>query len=301
MPIVERDLALLRHPRLAALATSAWPAWLWSVDGSRLLWANAVGAAIFGGVGSTASTQRRFDVGDAFTAQIIRLAAMLPSGAHERFERLRGLGAGFGRALTCACSRIVLDDGTGAVLVAACEPAAAGPPHVARYRADAAAANERSAERAKRCRKNGTRGGRCLRARRCSAGAGARCDAGQYRTGTSCSKGRTDCRTAPSLALCLEHGCGRPLRHRLGRIHWAGRTANHDRRRPALERDCRGAESRSEQSSRAGGRDTRNMERHCRFVAGRRHRRTVAYRALRAAGVRSRPQLSRLSRLRRLP
>jgi PAS domain S-box-containing protein len=128
MPIVERDLALLRHPRLAALATSAWPAWLWSVDGSRLLWANAVGAAIFGGVGSTASTQRRFDVGDAFTAQIIRLAAMLPSGAHERFERLRGLGAGFGRALTCACSRIVLDDGTGAVLVAACEPAAAGPP-----------------------------------------------------------------------------------------------------------------------------------------------------------------------------
>jgi PAS domain S-box-containing protein len=119
MPIVERDLALLHHPRLAALATSAWPAWLWSVDGSQILWANAVGAAVLG----TAP----LNGGDAITAQITRLSATLPSGAHERLERLRGLGAGFGRALTCACSRIVLADGTGAVLVAACEPAVASP------------------------------------------------------------------------------------------------------------------------------------------------------------------------------
>jgi PAS domain S-box-containing protein len=126
MPIVERDLALLRHPRLAALGTSAWPAWLWSADGSRLLWANAVGAAIFGAGGSAASPQRRFDSGDAVTAQIIRLAATLQPNAHERLERLRGLGAGFGRTLTCACSRIVLDDGTSAVLIVAGEPAA-GP------------------------------------------------------------------------------------------------------------------------------------------------------------------------------
>ena len=117
MPIVERDLALLRHPRVAAFATSAWPAWLWSVDGSRILWANAVGTAIVGADKSA----------DSLQAQIVRLAATLPSGAHERLERLRGLGAGFGRALTCTCSRIVLADGTGAVLIAACEPAAAGP------------------------------------------------------------------------------------------------------------------------------------------------------------------------------
>ena len=63
---------------------------------------------------------------DTSAAQIIRLAATLPSGAQERLERLRGFGAGFGRALTCACSRIVLADGEGAVLVAAAEPA--GPP-----------------------------------------------------------------------------------------------------------------------------------------------------------------------------
>jgi len=123
MSIVERELALLRHPRLAALATSAWPAWLWSVDGSRILWANAVGAAIFDAATVTALTQRRFDAGDASAAQIIRLAELLPSGSQERLERLRGFGAGFGRALTCACSRIVVAESNSVVLVAATEPA----------------------------------------------------------------------------------------------------------------------------------------------------------------------------------
>jgi PAS domain S-box-containing protein len=123
MSIVEKELALLRHPRLAALATSAWPAWLWSADGTQILWANAAGAAIFGVTGADALEQRRFDVGEPSAAQIIRLAATLPAAAQERLERLRGFGAGFGRALTCACSRIILDDGKTAVLVAAVEPA----------------------------------------------------------------------------------------------------------------------------------------------------------------------------------
>jgi PAS domain S-box-containing protein len=123
MSVVERELALLRHPRLAALATSAWPAWLWSADGSRMLWANAAGAAIFGAATVAECEQRRFAAGDAAAAQIIRLAATLPAGAQERLERLRGFGAGFGRALTCLCSRIVLADGKSAVLAAAAEPA----------------------------------------------------------------------------------------------------------------------------------------------------------------------------------
>src|SRR5580704_18269494 len=125
MSVVERELALLRHPRLAALATSAWPAWLWSADGSRILWANAAGAAIFGAATVADCEQRRFAAGDAAAAQIIRLAATLPAGAQERLERLRGFGAGFGRALTCLCSRIVLADGKSAVLAAAAE--SAGP------------------------------------------------------------------------------------------------------------------------------------------------------------------------------
>ncbi len=55
-------------------------------------------------------------------AQIVRLAATLPAAGQERLERLRGFGASFGRTLTCACSRVVLDDGKPAVLIAAAEP-----------------------------------------------------------------------------------------------------------------------------------------------------------------------------------
>jgi PAS domain S-box-containing protein len=125
MSFVESELALSRHPRLAALATSAWPAWLWSTDASRLLWANAVGAALFGAADTSECTTRRFDVNNMLAVQVARLAATLPSGGSPRLERLRGFGLGFGRALTCACSRIILDDGNAAVLIAATE--AAGP------------------------------------------------------------------------------------------------------------------------------------------------------------------------------
>jgi signal transduction histidine kinase len=123
MPIVEPELALLRLPRLAALATSAWPAWLWSADASRILWANAVGAAIFGAPDVTQCSQRHFTAQDSSAAQVSRLAATLPSASQERLERLRGFGAGFGRALLCMCSRIVLPEGSSAILIAATEPA----------------------------------------------------------------------------------------------------------------------------------------------------------------------------------
>jgi PAS domain S-box-containing protein len=123
MPIVDSELAPLRDPRLAALATSALPAWLWCADGSRIVWANAVGAAIFGAANMSALGERRFKASDTAAAQVIRLGATLPSRAQERLERLRAFGAGFGRALTCVCSRIVLDDGRAAVLIAATEPA----------------------------------------------------------------------------------------------------------------------------------------------------------------------------------
>ena len=48
MTSVESELALWRDPRLAALAISASPAWLWSADATRILWANAAGSALFG-------------------------------------------------------------------------------------------------------------------------------------------------------------------------------------------------------------------------------------------------------------
>ena len=116
------QLSLLRDGRLAPLATSALPAWLWRPDGTRIVWANATGAAVFGTT-SAAIGSRRFARGEPAADQIARIAASLCPGAAPRLERLRGFGAGIGRALTCACSHIVLADDTAAVLVAAIERA----------------------------------------------------------------------------------------------------------------------------------------------------------------------------------
>ena len=128
MPIVESEFAATpRDPRLTAQladhATSATPAWLWSTDGSRILWANAVGAAIFAATNTSEYATRRFDSRHPAAAEIARLAATLPPAGQPRLERLRGFGASFGRALTCLCSRFPATDGMAAVLVVATEPA----------------------------------------------------------------------------------------------------------------------------------------------------------------------------------
>ena len=126
MPIVESELAASPPdprlvPQLADHATSATPAWLWSADGSKMLWANAVGAAIFSATNARDYAARRFDPKQSPAADIVRLAATLPPAGQARLERLRGFGASFGGALTCVCSRLTLADGA-AVLVVATEP-----------------------------------------------------------------------------------------------------------------------------------------------------------------------------------
>ncbi len=147
MPLVESVLAPLRDPQLAAKlaahATGPAPAWLWSTDGSRIIWANAVGAAIFGAADAGECQERRFGVKDATAAQIVRLAATLPTSGQPRLERLRGFGADFGRALTCVCSRLILADGTPVVLIIATEPA--GPPLPLRERVRRLLADRRRA------------------------------------------------------------------------------------------------------------------------------------------------------------
>jgi PAS domain S-box-containing protein len=116
-------LAFLRDPRLAALATSATPAWLWSTDAGRILWSNPVGAAIFGAASPAALTARRFDAKEQSAAQVARLLGNLRLGGAARLERLRGFGTGLWRALLCSCSRVTLADHTAGVLVVAMEPA----------------------------------------------------------------------------------------------------------------------------------------------------------------------------------
>lgn len=124
------EFTCLSDPRLAALALSPVPAWLWSPDARRLLWANATGAAIFQ---SDLSASAQFDPGHHAAAQIARLAGVLAPEGRPRLERLRGFGAGFGGLLMCQCSRITIG-GTDAILVVSTERAGPDLPFNERVR-----------------------------------------------------------------------------------------------------------------------------------------------------------------------
>lgn len=110
-------------PRLAVHATSSLPAWLWSIDGTRVLWANPVGAKLFGAANATALAKKTFGPADGHRRQIVRLALQLPTSGAMRLERLRGFGARLGTLMTCGCARLDFADGSRAVLVTAMDPA----------------------------------------------------------------------------------------------------------------------------------------------------------------------------------
>jgi PAS domain S-box-containing protein len=99
-------------PRLAVHAASHLPAWLWSIDGTRILWANPVGAKLF-------DSAKSFGPADPHRRQVAQLAGrLLPTGA-TRLERLRGFGAALGTLVTCACARLEFPDGHAGILVVA--------------------------------------------------------------------------------------------------------------------------------------------------------------------------------------
>ena len=102
----EFQLRGVGDPRLAVHATSALPAWLWSVDGVSILWANPVGAKLFGAANGAILAKKTFGPADAHRRQVAQLAGrLLPSGA-VRLERLRGFGAALGSLVTCGCTRL---------------------------------------------------------------------------------------------------------------------------------------------------------------------------------------------------
>ena len=119
-------------PRLAVHATSPLPAWLWSIDGTRVLWANPVGANLFGAANSAALAGRIFGPADSHRRQVARLARQLPANGAVRLERLRGFGARLGTLMTCACARLDFADGGHAVLVTAMDPGLRAMPLIER-------------------------------------------------------------------------------------------------------------------------------------------------------------------------
>ncbi len=106
-------------PRLAVHATSPLPAWLWSLDGSRVLWANPVGAGLFGAANGSELAGKIFGPADPHRRQVAQLARRLSPNAAVRLERLRGFGAALGTLMTCACARLAFPDGGHGVLVTA--------------------------------------------------------------------------------------------------------------------------------------------------------------------------------------
>jgi PAS domain S-box-containing protein len=121
-------------PRLAVHATSPLPAWLWSADGKNVLWANPVGARLFGASSGARLTSKIFGPADPHRRQVAQLAhRLLPNGA-VRLERLRGFGAILNALVTCACARLEFADGSEGVLIAAVEPVGQSMPLTERLR-----------------------------------------------------------------------------------------------------------------------------------------------------------------------
>ncbi len=128
----EFQLRGVGDPRLALHATSALPAWLWSVDGTRILWANPVGARLFGAANSAVLSEKTFGPADSHRRQVAQLASRLPPNGALRLERLRGFGAMLGTLVTCGCARLDFADGSHGVLIAAAEPVGRSMPLIER-------------------------------------------------------------------------------------------------------------------------------------------------------------------------
>jgi PAS domain S-box-containing protein len=114
---VEFELRGVGDPRLAVHATSPLPAWLWSADGTRIWWANPVGAKLFGAANGAVLAKKIFGPADPHRRQVAQLAGKLPPSGAVRLERLRGFGAPLGSLVTCGCARLDFADGQHGILV----------------------------------------------------------------------------------------------------------------------------------------------------------------------------------------
>jgi PAS domain S-box-containing protein len=111
-------LQLLRDPRLAPYVLSPMPVWVLGVAPRCVVWTNAAGAALFGAADVGSLVGRAIAPSDPLAAEIARLGATLPRADAPRLERLRGMGEGIGRRLTCACSCFALEATPGLLIVA---------------------------------------------------------------------------------------------------------------------------------------------------------------------------------------
>src|SRR5579864_8898045 len=126
----EFQLQGLGDPRLAVHATSPLPAWLWSTDGTRVLWANPVGARLLGAANGASLAKKTFGPADSHRRQVAQLAHRLPPAGTIRLQRLRGFGTALGALITCGCARLEFADGSHGILIVAAEPVGRAMPLV---------------------------------------------------------------------------------------------------------------------------------------------------------------------------
>src|SRR6202140_2924383 len=128
----EFQLRGVGDPRPGVHASSPLPAWLWSTDGTRVLWANPVGARLFGAANGVSLSKKTFGPADSLRRQVAQLAHRLPPSGAIRLERLRGFGAPLGALVTCGCARLEFADASCGILIAATEPVGRPMPLVER-------------------------------------------------------------------------------------------------------------------------------------------------------------------------
>jgi PAS domain S-box-containing protein len=121
MTSTQFQLQAIGDPRLAVHVTGAHPAWLWSIDGRHVLWANPVAAQAFGAANAVELARKNFGPADPHRRQVAQLANRLPLAGAMRMERLRGFGARPGMLMTCGCARLEFADGGHGILIRAIE------------------------------------------------------------------------------------------------------------------------------------------------------------------------------------
>ena len=126
------QLRYVGDPRLAAYATSLHPAWLWSSDGTRIWWANPVGARLLGAANGEILSRKIFGPADPHRRQVAQLAGRLSPDGAIRMERLRGFGARLGLLATCGCARLDFADGATGILITGAETPGPAMPLVER-------------------------------------------------------------------------------------------------------------------------------------------------------------------------
>ncbi|WP_153770768.1 ATP-binding protein [Labrenzia sp. CE80] len=109
-------MELSAAPELAGLCEDPRAAWVWSADGSRILWANAAGAAFF-----SVQNVSGFSRLSGLTRSPARphIARIATSGSTDRMsiDRLRFYRGLRVMLLTCQCRRLTLADGHDAALI----------------------------------------------------------------------------------------------------------------------------------------------------------------------------------------